>query len=81
MTIPVKFNGGPLHSMTGQTAVLEQILLFWDMKERKCHAYQRSDELAYTFDAAMSSALTANFDTAREKLGGGNSPVTWPDET
>lgn len=77
MTVPVRFIGGPLHDMTGQTLALEQVMLFFDRRQRLCHAYQRSDELEYTYDQAMSSAMTANYDVALERFGDASSPISW----
>ncbi len=77
MQVPVSFDGGPLHGESGFVTTLDQVRLFFDVRERKVYFYKRTDELQYQFDLEVSNALTAKYDEVLERFGGSDNAVSW----
>lgn len=77
MQVPVKFDGGPLHGSVGYVRVLDEVLLFFDKRQRQIFMYKRTDELQYVFAPDESIALSEKYDEATEKLGAGAAEVAW----
>ena len=78
MTVPVTFDGGPLHGQVGNVADLPQVQIFFNQKDRLVYMYTRKDELQYVYDSASSKALSDKYDESFAKFGQtGKSVQSW----
>lgn len=78
MTVRVLFDGGPLHGQFGHVENLPQCQIFFDERQRLVYCYNRCDELCYVYEAAVSKALSDQYDKAYEKFGKtGQSVAAW----
>ena len=67
-TCDIVFRRGSLNGVKTSCFQLTGQQIFFNPSIRRAEAYYRSDETEYTFDAALSDLLTADFDDAFSEL-------------